>query len=140
MYYINYMGDGIELEYDIEKNRRTMGKIIKKNSKEIREEWTPEKIADLKKTEIPSFSTGISDDDIVTGRIKRLGRGFATFRENINRNGRPKVAEKKVVVSIRIPGSEAEKLRAMGKGWQTKVGNYLVRGIRHGEIANSNPC
>jgi len=117
-----------------------MGKMIRKNSDEIRKEWTPEKIADLTKKEIPSFSTGISDDDIAAGCIKRLGRGFAAFRENINRNGRPTVAEKKVVVSIRIPGSEAEKLRAMGKGWQTKVGNYLVRGIRHGEIANSAPC
>ena len=113
-----------------------MGKMIRKNSEEIRKEWTPEKIASLAKKDIPSFSTGVSDEDISTGRVKRIGRGFAAFKENINRNGRPAVAEKKVVVSIRIPGSDAEKLRAMGKGWQTKVGNYLVQGIRHDKIAN----
>ena len=113
-----------------------MGKIIRKTSGEIRREWTSEKIKDLAKKEIPSLSTGISDEDIAAGRVKRLGRGFASFKENINRSGRPTVAEKKVVVSLRIPGSEAEKLRAMGKGWQTKVCNYLIQGIRHGEIAN----
>jgi len=112
-----------------------MGKMVRKNSEEIRKEWTPDKIADLTKKEIPSFSTGISDEDIATGRVKRVGRGFAAFKENINRNGRPTVAEKKVVVSIRIPGPDAEKLRAMGKGWQTKVGDYLVQGIRRGKIA-----
>jgi len=116
-----------------------MGKMISKNSEEIRKEWTPEKLADLSKKEIPSFSTGISDDDMATGRVKRIGRGFAAFSENINRNGRPPVAEKKVVVSIRLPGSDVEKLRAMGKGWQTKVGNYLIKGIRHGKIANTTP-
>ncbi|MDR0321849.1 MAG: BrnA antitoxin family protein [Treponema sp.] len=113
-----------------------MEKIIRKNSKKIRKEWTPEKLVDLAKKEIPSFPTGILDEDMATGRVKHLGRGFATFKENINRNGRPSVAEKKVVVSIRLPGPDAEKLRAMGKGWQTKVGNYLIQGIRHGKIAN----
>jgi uncharacterized protein (DUF4415 family) len=76
---------------------------------------------------------------MATGRVKRLGRGFAAFRENINRNGRPPVAEKKAVVSIRLPGSDAEKLRAMGKGWQTIVGNYLIQSIRHGKITNITP-
>jgi uncharacterized protein (DUF4415 family) len=116
-----------------------MEKIISKSSIEVREEWTPKKLAELAKKEIPSFSTGISDEDMATGSVKRIGRGFAAFRENINRNGRPTVAEKKVVVSIRLPGPDAEKLRAMGKGWQTKVGNYLIQGIRHGKIAHSTP-
>jgi uncharacterized protein (DUF4415 family) len=116
-----------------------MGKMIRKNSEKIRKEWTPEKIDDLTKKDIPSFSTGISDEDMEAGRVKRIGRGFAAFRENINRNGRPTVTEKKVVVSLRLPGSDAEKLRAMGKGWQTKVGNYLIQGIRHGKIADISP-
>ena len=72
---------------------------------------------------------------MANGRVKPIGRGFAAFKENINRSGRPTVAEKKVVVSIRIPAPDAEKLRAMGKGWQTKVGDYLTQGIRHGKIA-----
>jgi uncharacterized protein (DUF4415 family) len=114
-----------------------MGKMIKKNSEEIRKEWTPEKLAKLAKKKIPSFSTGISDEEIAAGNVKRIGRGFAVFKENINRNGRPTVAEKKGVVSIRLPDSDAEKLRAMGKGWQTKVANYLVHGIRQDKITST---
>ena len=114
-----------------------MGKMIRKTSEEIKKEWTQEKLTELAKKEIPSFSTGISDEDLTTGRVKRIGRGFAVFKENINRNGRPPVAEKKVVVSIRLPDSDAEKLRAMGKGWQTKVGEYLIQGIHQGKIAST---
>jgi len=65
-----------------------------------------------------------------------IARGFASFKEYINKKGRPQVTDKKVVVSIRIPSSDAEKLRAMGKGWQTKVGDYIVSGLRQGKIAN----
>ena len=113
-----------------------MAKVITKTSNEIKKEWTPEKFAELEKKDVPSFSTGITDEDMTTGRIKRVGRGFAAFKEYINRDGRPPVADKKVVVSIRLPSSDAEKLRAMGKGWQTSVCDYLIQGIRQGKIAN----
>jgi hypothetical protein len=73
-----------------------MGKMINKNSEEIRKEWTPEKLAKLAKKKIPSFSTGITDEDMATGKVKRVGRGFAAFKKNINRNGRPTVTEKKL--------------------------------------------
>ena len=112
-----------------------MAKMITKTSDEIRKEWTPEKIAELAKNDIPSFSTGITDEDMATGRVRRIGRGFAAFKEYINRDGRPSVADKKVVVSIRLPSSDVEKLRAMGKGWQTRVCDYLVQGIRQNKIA-----
>jgi len=69
---------------------------------------------------------------------RSIARGFAAFKEHINRQGRPKVTNKKVVVSFRMPISDAEKLRAMGKGWQTKASDYLVQGIRHGKIGISN--
>ena len=112
-----------------------MAKIITKTSDEIRKEWTPEKLAEIEKKEIPSFSTGITDDDIANGDVKLMGRGFAAFKEYINRNGRPPVEDKKIVVSIRLPSSDVERLRAAGKGWQTKIGDYLIQGIRHGKIA-----
>lgn len=111
-----------------------MAKIITKNSVEILKEWTPEKLFELGKKDIPVFSTGISEHDIASGNIKNIGRGFSAFKEHINRNGRPKVDDKKVVVSIRLPGSDAEKLRAMGKGWQTRVSNYLSQSIHQGNI------
>ena len=68
---------------------------------------------------------------------RSIARGFAAFKEHINRQGRPKVTDKKVVVSFRMSISDAEKLRAMGKGWQTKASNYLVQGIRHGKIGST---
>jgi uncharacterized protein (DUF4415 family) len=114
-----------------------MGKMIINNAEEVRRESTTEKLARLARKKIPVFSTGITDEDMAAGKVKRIGRGFAAFKENINRSGRPTVAEKKVVVSIRLPSSDAEKLRTMGKGWQTKVGNYLVHGIRQGKLAGT---
>jgi uncharacterized protein (DUF4415 family) len=117
------------------RGRNTMAKMITKKSDEIRKEWTPEKLAELVKEDIPSYSTGITDDHIATGKIKHIGRGFAAFKEHINRSGRPPVEDKKVVVSIRLPSSDVKKLRAMGKGWQTRVCDYLVQGIRQGELS-----
>jgi hypothetical protein len=43
-----------------------------------------------------------------------IARGFAQFKENINRNGRPKVEDPKVSISVRIPLSYANELRATG--------------------------
>jgi uncharacterized protein (DUF4415 family) len=61
-------------------------------------------------------------------------RGFAAFKEHINRNGRPKAIDKKVIVAIRIPNSTLEKLRATGRGWQTRVSEYLETGIANGNL------
>jgi uncharacterized protein (DUF4415 family) len=66
-----------------------------------------------------------------------VARGFAAFKEYINRQGRPKSNDKKVVVSFRMPNSDVEKLRSMGKGWQTKASEYLVQGIRLGKIGGA---
>ena len=71
----------------------------------------------------------------LTGPTKRIARGFAEFKEYINRNGRPKVADPKVSISIRIPLSRAEELRASGRGWQTRASDYIVKGIDTGKLA-----
>ena len=113
-----------------------MAKMITRTLDEIKNEWTPEKLAELTEKDIPSFSTDITNEDMSTGQVKHIGRGFAACKEFINRSGRPLVEDKKVVVSFRLPSSDVEKLRAMGKGWQTKVGDYLIQGIRHGKIAS----
>jgi len=112
-----------------------MATMIKKKSDEIRNEWTPEKLRALAET-APSFPDETTDEDMATGRVRRIGRGFAAFKECTNRNSRPKVEDKRVAVSIRLPNSDVEKLRALGKGWQTRVGEYLINGIRNGKIAN----
>ena len=68
--------------------------------------------------------------------VNRIARGFAEFKEYINKNGRPKVEDPKVSISIRIPLSYAEKLRATGRGWQTRLSEYMVAGIKKGELGN----
>jgi uncharacterized protein (DUF4415 family) len=113
-----------------------MAKMITKTSEEIRKEWTPEKIRELAKT-VPSYPDDITDKDIEAGYVKEVGRGFAAYKEYINRNGRPPVNVKKIVVSIRLPSSDVKKLRAMGKGWQTRVSDYLSLSIKHGEIVSN---
>jgi uncharacterized protein (DUF4415 family) len=66
---------------------------------------------------------------------KRIGRGFASFKEYINRNGRPRTEDPKVSISIRIPLSKAAKLRDTGPGWQTRTSNFVVDGIDRGILA-----
>lgn len=61
-----------------------------------------------------------------------IGRGFAAFKEHINKSGRPKVDDKKVLVAIRLPKSAISSLRATGRGWQTRLSNYVIRGLRRG--------
>ena len=61
-------------------------------------------------------------------------RGFAAFKEHINRNGRPKAEDPKVGVSVRIPLSYAAELRATGPGWQTRISEYLIKGIKKGDL------
>ena len=63
-------------------------------------------------------------------------RGFAAFKEHINRNGRPKAEDPKVSISIRIPLSKAVGLRATGPGWQTRISDFIVKGYDRGEITS----
>jgi len=67
---------------------------------------------------------------------KSVARGFAKFREHINRKGRPKATDKKVKISIRIPESYASKLRAVN-GYSTIVSDYVIKGITCGDIYTS---
>jgi len=64
---------------------------------------------------------------------KSVARGFAKFREHINRKGRPKVTDKKVKISIRLPESYASMLREID-GYSTIVSDYVIKGITCGDI------
>jgi len=64
---------------------------------------------------------------------KSVARGFAKFREHINRKGRPKAADKKVKISIRLPESYAAKLRSVD-GYSTIISDYVMEGIACGAI------
>jgi len=114
-----------------------MAKTISKTSDEIRAKWTPDELAKLAKKPIRSFSTDITEEDERTGRIKNIGRGFAVLKQYINRNGRPKVEDPKVSISIRIPLSKAVWLRGTGPGWQTRTSDFVVEGINKGKLVPS---
>ena len=65
--------------------------------------------------------------DFVPGKV--VDCGFAQFKEHINRNGRPKTDDPKLNVSIRLPLSVIRDLRKTGRGWQTRVGDYVTTGV-----------
>jgi hypothetical protein len=64
---------------------------------------------------------------------KSVARGFAKFREHINRKGRPKAADKKIKISIRLPESYVAKLRSVD-GYSTIISDYVMEGIACGAI------
>jgi hypothetical protein len=75
----------------------------------------------------------ITDDDISSGRVKHIGCGFTALKEYICMKEEPQIAEDpKVSVSIRIPLSYATKLRATGRGWQTRLSDFLIKGVKQG--------
>jgi uncharacterized protein (DUF4415 family) len=111
-----------------------MAKTISKTSDEIRAKWTPDELDKLARKNIRSFSAGITKEDERTGRVKNIGRGFAVLKQYINRNGRPKVEDPKVSISIRIPLSKAACLRETGPGWQTRTSEFVVEGINQGKL------
>lgn len=65
-----------------------------------------------------------------------VARGFAAFKEHINRHGRPKAEDPKVSISIRIPLSKASGLRATGPGWQTRISDFVVKAYDSGELSS----
>jgi len=62
-----------------------------------------------------------------------VARGFAKFREHINRKGRPKATDKKVKISIRLPESYVAKLRSVD-GYSSIISDYVMKGIACGAI------
>ena len=48
----------------------------------------------------------ITDDDIATGQVKYIGRGFTALQEYVNKNSTQKVENPKVSISIRRYGNK----------------------------------
>ena len=70
--------------------------------------------------------------DFKPGKV--VARGFASFKEYIDKNDHTKTKDPKIDISIKIPSSYVTTLRATGRGWQTRVGEYLVNGIKRGDF------
>ena len=65
--------------------------------------------------------------------VKRAARGFAEFKEYINKNGRPRIEDKKVHVSIRLPESIVTAFRTEA-AYTTKLSEYIMDGINSGKL------
>ncbi|GHU71087.1 hypothetical protein FACS189450_06540 [Spirochaetia bacterium] len=109
-------------------------KLVRMTSSEIRKKYGNDtaKIKAMLES-APEFDDDITDDDVASGRIRPVGRGFAAFKEHINRNGRPTVADKTVSVSIRLPKSIVDDLRTE-KNFTRKISDYIVNGIKDGKL------
>jgi uncharacterized DUF497 family protein len=116
--------------------RNIMAKIAKKTSNEIRKEWTTKKLRALA-AEVPSFPDETTDEDIATGSVRHMGRGFASYNEYINRMGRPKSAVRKVVVGIRLPEDVVIDMRATN-GYSSLLADYIMKGILSGKLKIPN--
>ena len=99
------------------------------------------------KLEIIGTETGIYDDNPVIyygnedqpieDNVKPIARGLDEFKEYLKKKGQPLIEnpqDPEVNISVRIPRSYAKGLRATGRGWKTKVGEYLVNAIKRGEF------
>jgi len=107
-----------------------MKKTANMTSKEMRE------YGKKNKTKIKSQLVTAAEFDELPFEGKRIGRGFASFKEYINRQGRPKSEYLKVNISIRIPLSKASKLRETSPGWQTRTSNFVFDGINRGILVH----
>ena len=103
-------------------------KIISMTVKEITAKYGKSK------TEVKDMLNVAPEFDIDGEPGKYIGRGFDSFKKYINKKEPKKVGDPKVNVSIRIPLSYAAELRASGRGWQTRLGEYIVNGIKRGDL------
>lgn len=70
-----------------------------------------------------------TEDDVGVKPVGTGVRGFAAHMEHINRNGRPRVADPRISVSVRLPKSYVEKMRGTGRGWQTRLSESILKNI-----------
>lgn len=69
----------------------------------------------------------------IGGRIVSKERGRKAFRTALRR-GRPRLAVPKQPVTLRVDAEVAAKLRASGRGWQTRVNRLLAEAVREGRV------
>jgi len=102
-----------------------MGRIVRMTAKEIDKELTPAKIkAMLKKAK----AHPVDEDEIPFTPEEWWAKA-----EFPNR-GRPKKEQPKEVVNIAFEQKDLVYLRSTGRGWQTRVREYIEKGIASGQL------
>jgi hypothetical protein len=106
-----------------------MEKMTSFTPREMRE-YTKKNRAELNAAYNAAAPVPLKDDE---RPIERVARGFAQFRQYINKSGRPKSAERKGMISIRLPEPAIESLRRVD-GYSTILGDYIMAGLKSGKI------
>ena len=104
-----------------------MAKTISMTVEEIRKNYDAEEAITMAKSapeekELPFIPAPV------------VGRGFASFKEHINRNGRPLKENKKKQINLRIDSDIVEFFQSTGAGWQTRINDSLRKVIQLREI------
>ena len=110
-----------------------MGKIIRMSESEF---FARKGISDEELTAMleaaPEFSSEEMGLEPLVG--EPIARGFDEFKEYLKKREMEAHEEPEVSISVRIPRSYARGLRATGRGWRNRVGEYLINGIKRGDL------
>ena len=97
-----------------------MGKIVRMTASEIDKEFTPAKIrAMVRKAKVSEDDNPFTPEE------------WWAKAERPNR-GRPKKEQAKEVINIAFEPKDLAYLRSTGRGWQTRVREYIEKGIAAG--------
>ena len=85
-------------------------------------------------SKLPYGKDDWTDEDFKSGKVRLLGKGHEAAIEYFkNPGGRPRVEDKKVLVTLRMTESKLVAFKEKtGRGWQTKLRNYLEHAISAG--------
>jgi len=104
-----------------------MEKVVSMTAAEIRKNFDVKKAIAMIKT-APEF-----DDPNPNGKV--IARGLDEFREYLKRKEQHKAPKPKNAISFSVAPDLLKRLRATGRGWQTRVNNYLAEGLKKGKLA-----
>ena len=104
-----------------------MAKIISMTAEEIRNNYDVDKA-------IATAKAAPEEKELSFVPGPAVGRGFAIFKEHINKNGRPLKENKKKQVNLRIDNDIVEFFKSTGAGWQTRINDSLRKVIQLREI------
>lgn len=97
-----------------------------------------DRISDAEEQRIQAMIAEDPDAPEVTdeqmARAKPFGEAFPALAEKMRRNvgGRPKSANPKVPISIRLDSDVVAKFKASGPGWQSRMNEVLRREVMDG--------
>jgi hypothetical protein len=85
-------------------------------------------------SKLPLGKDDWSEEDFKSGHVHLLGTGHKVAVKHFkNLGGRPRVEDKKVLLTLRMTESKLMAFKAKaGRGWQTKLRNYVEQAISTG--------